>query len=157
MYYKTGLSCSKQAVSGFTTSPKLDKLGMRGSNTSEVVFEDVKVPGEETDQSDCMSIMMHILSTSYNYTLVYIILYIAVHSCILIHIFAYSCVLLYTCACMYLHFILSCILLYTPANSRILLHTPGIIIHMYNIIRVSAYSCTLLHILVYSCILLHIP
>ena len=33
-------------MSQFTTSPKLDKLGMRGSNTSEVVFDDVKVPGE---------------------------------------------------------------------------------------------------------------
>ena len=30
---------------GFSTSPKLDKLGMRGSNTCELVFEDVVVPG----------------------------------------------------------------------------------------------------------------
>ena len=29
---------------GFSASPKLDKLGMRGSNTSELVFEDCRVP-----------------------------------------------------------------------------------------------------------------
>ena len=29
---------------GFSRSPKLDKLGMRGSNTCELVFEDVPVP-----------------------------------------------------------------------------------------------------------------
>ena len=29
---------------GFTPSPKLDKLGMRGSNTSELVFTDCRVP-----------------------------------------------------------------------------------------------------------------
>ena len=31
---------------GFSPSPKLDKLGMRGSNTSELVFEDCKVPAD---------------------------------------------------------------------------------------------------------------
>jgi len=31
---------------GFSRSPKLDKLGMRGSNTCELVFEDVEVPVE---------------------------------------------------------------------------------------------------------------
>jgi len=31
---------------GFSRSPKLDKLGMRGSNTCELVFEDVEVPEE---------------------------------------------------------------------------------------------------------------
>jgi len=30
--------------SGFSSAQKLDKLGMRGSNTSELVFEDCKVP-----------------------------------------------------------------------------------------------------------------
>ena len=29
---------------GFSRSPKLDKLGMRGSNTCELVFDDVRVP-----------------------------------------------------------------------------------------------------------------
>jgi isovaleryl-CoA dehydrogenase len=31
---------------GFATAQKLDKLGMRGSNTSELVFEDCEVPAE---------------------------------------------------------------------------------------------------------------
>ncbi|MEX0901869.1 MAG: isovaleryl-CoA dehydrogenase [Pseudohongiellaceae bacterium] len=31
---------------GFSRSPKLDKLGMRGSNTCELVFNDCEVPGE---------------------------------------------------------------------------------------------------------------
>ncbi|KAJ8955598.1 hypothetical protein NQ318_001428 [Aromia moschata] len=31
---------------GFKAGPKLDKLGMRGSNTSELIFEDCKVPKE---------------------------------------------------------------------------------------------------------------
>ncbi|UVE19625.1 isovaleryl-CoA dehydrogenase [Pseudomonas sp. LS44] len=31
---------------GFSRSPKLDKLGMRGSNTCELVFQDVEVPEE---------------------------------------------------------------------------------------------------------------
>jgi isovaleryl-CoA dehydrogenase len=31
---------------GFSTSPKLDKLGMRGSNTCELVFQDCEVPAE---------------------------------------------------------------------------------------------------------------
>src|SRR3982750_3943244 len=31
---------------GFTTAQKLDKLGMRGSNTCELVFQDCAVPAE---------------------------------------------------------------------------------------------------------------
>jgi isovaleryl-CoA dehydrogenase len=31
---------------GFSVSPKLDKLGMRGSDTAELVFQDVEVPEE---------------------------------------------------------------------------------------------------------------
>lgn len=33
-------------MAGFSTAQKLDKLGMRGSNTCELVFEDVEVPYE---------------------------------------------------------------------------------------------------------------
>jgi isovaleryl-CoA dehydrogenase len=33
-------------MKGFSTSPHFDKLGMRGSNTAELVFEDVEVPFE---------------------------------------------------------------------------------------------------------------
>ena len=31
---------------GFSTAQKLDKLGMRGSNTCELIFEDCEVPAE---------------------------------------------------------------------------------------------------------------
>lgn len=35
-----------KSMPGFSTAKKLDKLGMRGSNTCELIFEDCKVPGE---------------------------------------------------------------------------------------------------------------
>ena len=35
-----------QGMEGFSTAQKLDKMGMRGSNTSELLFEDCKVPGK---------------------------------------------------------------------------------------------------------------
>jgi len=34
----------ERGMKGFSSSPKLDKLGMRGSNTSELVFDDCEVP-----------------------------------------------------------------------------------------------------------------
>ena len=55
VYAKTDRSAGKHGISafivertmaGFSTSPKLDKLGMRGSNTCELVFEDCEVPAE---------------------------------------------------------------------------------------------------------------
>ena len=36
----------ERTFKGFTPSPKLDKLGMRGSNTSELVFDECEVPAE---------------------------------------------------------------------------------------------------------------
>ena len=36
----------EQGMPGFSTAQKLDKLGMRGSNTCELVFEDCEVPAE---------------------------------------------------------------------------------------------------------------
>ena len=36
----------EKSMKGFSTSPHFDKLGMRGSNTAELVFEDVEVPFE---------------------------------------------------------------------------------------------------------------
>jgi isovaleryl-CoA dehydrogenase len=36
----------EKGMKGFSTSPKLDKMGMRGSNTCELVFEDCEVPEE---------------------------------------------------------------------------------------------------------------
>ncbi|MBP7243423.1 isovaleryl-CoA dehydrogenase [Amaricoccus sp.] len=36
----------EKTMKGFSTSPHFDKLGMRGSNTAELVFEDVEAPLE---------------------------------------------------------------------------------------------------------------
>ena len=36
----------EKGFAGFSAAPKLDKLGMRGSNTSELVFQDCQVPEE---------------------------------------------------------------------------------------------------------------
>merc|ERR1712137_89853 len=36
----------ERGMEGFSTSPKLDKFGMRGSNTCELVFENCEVPAE---------------------------------------------------------------------------------------------------------------
>jgi isovaleryl-CoA dehydrogenase len=36
----------ERGMKGFSTAQKLDKLGMRGSNTCELVFEDCEVPAE---------------------------------------------------------------------------------------------------------------
>nr|CAD7397852.1 unnamed protein product [Timema poppensis] len=36
----------EKGMAGFLTAQKLDKLGMRGSNTGELIFEDCKVPSE---------------------------------------------------------------------------------------------------------------
>uniref|UniRef100_A0A8C1WQB0 Isovaleryl-CoA dehydrogenase, mitochondrial n=1 Tax=Cyprinus carpio TaxID=7962 RepID=A0A8C1WQB0_CYPCA len=36
----------EKGMPGFSTAQKLDKLGMRGSNTCELIFEDCQIPGE---------------------------------------------------------------------------------------------------------------
>jgi isovaleryl-CoA dehydrogenase len=36
----------EKSMTGFSTSPPFDKLGMRGSNTAELIFDDVEVPFE---------------------------------------------------------------------------------------------------------------
>ena len=43
-----GITCFiiERGMNGFSTMPKLDKLGMRGSNTCELVFENCRVPAE---------------------------------------------------------------------------------------------------------------
>ena len=45
---------------GFTHGNKLDKLGMRGSNTSELIFEDAKVPAENIlgQENDGVRVLM---------------------------------------------------------------------------------------------------
>ena len=55
VYAKTDVNAGPKGITafliekgfkGFTKSPKLDKLGMRGSNTCELVFENCEVPEE---------------------------------------------------------------------------------------------------------------
>ncbi|KAJ3238562.1 hypothetical protein HDU78_003448 [Chytriomyces hyalinus] len=55
VYAKTDINAGPKGITafliekdfkGFSRSPKLDKLGMRGSNTCELVFEDCEVPAE---------------------------------------------------------------------------------------------------------------
>ena len=36
----------ERGMPGFTTAQKLDKLGMRGSDTCELVFDDCRIPAE---------------------------------------------------------------------------------------------------------------
>ena len=47
----------EKEMTGFSTSPHFDKLGMRGSNTAELIFDDVEVPFEnvlgEEGQAAC--------------------------------------------------------------------------------------------------------
>jgi isovaleryl-CoA dehydrogenase len=53
VYAKTAVEAGHRGISvfliergfkGFSTGPKLDKMGMRGSDTSELIFEDCEVP-----------------------------------------------------------------------------------------------------------------
>ena len=55
VYAKTDMAANARGITaflveknfkGFTTAQKLDKLGMRGSNTCELVFQDCEVPAE---------------------------------------------------------------------------------------------------------------
>jgi isovaleryl-CoA dehydrogenase len=55
IYAKTDINAGPRGITafiverdskGFSRSPKLDKLGMRGSNTCELVFQDVEAPEE---------------------------------------------------------------------------------------------------------------
>jgi isovaleryl-CoA dehydrogenase len=50
----------ENSMAGFSPSPKLDKLGMRGSNTCELVFDDCHVPFENRlgDEGDGVRILM---------------------------------------------------------------------------------------------------
>jgi isovaleryl-CoA dehydrogenase len=45
---------------GFSTSPHFDKLGMRGSNTAELIFEDVEVPFDNVlaEEGQGVSVLM---------------------------------------------------------------------------------------------------
>ena len=69
IYAKTDIDAGARGITafiverdypGFSRSPKLDKLGMRGSNTCELVFEEVAVPAENIlrNEGDGVKILM---------------------------------------------------------------------------------------------------
>ncbi|MFT4615283.1 MAG: isovaleryl-CoA dehydrogenase [Bacteroidia bacterium] len=69
IYAKTDLDAGPKGITafiverdlaGFSRSPKLDKLGMRGSNTCELVFQDCKVPAQNIlrNEGDGVRILM---------------------------------------------------------------------------------------------------
>jgi isovaleryl-CoA dehydrogenase len=41
----------EKGMKGFSTAQKLDKLGMRGSDTCELVFEDCEVPPDQSSSA----------------------------------------------------------------------------------------------------------
>jgi len=55
----------EKGFKGFSTAQKLDKLGMRGSNTCELVFEDCEIPAENVlgDVNNGVKVLMSGLNT----------------------------------------------------------------------------------------------
>ena len=53
---------------GFSRSPKLDKLGMRGSNTCELVFENVEVPVENVIRGEGQGVKVLMSGLDYERT-----------------------------------------------------------------------------------------
>ncbi|MEM9313776.1 MAG: isovaleryl-CoA dehydrogenase [Pseudomonadota bacterium] len=53
---------------GFSRSPKLDKLGMRGSNTCELVFEDCRVPAGNVLREEGMGVEILMSGLDYERT-----------------------------------------------------------------------------------------
>jgi isovaleryl-CoA dehydrogenase len=55
----------EKGMKGFTTAQKLDKLGMRGSNTCELVFEDCAIPEENVlgEVNEGVNVLMKGLNT----------------------------------------------------------------------------------------------
>lgn len=69
VYAKTDMAAGSRGISafliektfkGFSTAQKLDKLGMRGSNTCELVFEECEVPAENLlgDEGKGVNVLM---------------------------------------------------------------------------------------------------
>ncbi len=55
----------EKGMKGFSTAQKLDKLGMRGSNTCELVFEDCEIPAENVlgEVNEGVKVLMSGLNT----------------------------------------------------------------------------------------------
>ena len=69
VYAKTDMDAGSKGITafiiekemvGFSTSKHFDKLGMRGSNTAELIFEDVEVPFENVlgEEGKCVNVLM---------------------------------------------------------------------------------------------------
>ncbi len=54
----------EKTMPGFSAEPKLDKLGMRGSDTSGLVFDQCRVPATHVLPGDGKEILMSGLDTS---------------------------------------------------------------------------------------------
>jgi isovaleryl-CoA dehydrogenase len=48
----------EKSMTGFSTSPHFDKLGMRGSNTAELIFDDVEVPFDNVLGEEGVQVLM---------------------------------------------------------------------------------------------------
>ncbi|HEV2976949.1 MAG TPA: isovaleryl-CoA dehydrogenase [Casimicrobiaceae bacterium] len=55
----------EKGMKGFSTAQKLDKLGMRGSNTCELVFEDCELPAENVLSAEGRGV--HVLMSGLDY------------------------------------------------------------------------------------------
>src|SRR3546814_6873615 len=57
----------EKGMKGFSTAQKLDKLGMRGSNTCELVFEDCAIPAENVlgEVNQGVTVLMSGLNTEH--------------------------------------------------------------------------------------------
>ena len=55
----------EKAMKGFSTSPHFDKLGMRGSNTAEQIFDDVEVPFENVLGEEGRGVAVHMSGLDY--------------------------------------------------------------------------------------------
>jgi len=49
----------ERETEGFSTGQKLDKLGMRGSNTGELIFENCKIPGKRREKNVNFNLHIH--------------------------------------------------------------------------------------------------
>ena len=76
-YAKTDVAAGSKGITafiverdypGFSRSPKLDKLGMRGSNTCELVFEDVEVPAENVMRGEGQGVKILMSGLDYERT-----------------------------------------------------------------------------------------
>ncbi|MEM9061864.1 MAG: isovaleryl-CoA dehydrogenase [Pseudomonadota bacterium] len=72
----------EKAMTGFSTGQKLDKVGMRGSNTSELIFEDCEVPFENVLGEEGRGVAVLMSGLDYERTVLASISVGLIHSCL---------------------------------------------------------------------------